>query len=195
MKSEPKMKTALAFIWTLLFYALVGPFVGLLGTLLFYQGIELFHAAWSNIELYWLHSLQCGPFDGGDCLHRIPQIIFLPSTLKPFTQLFSASGLRLLAAIYIFGFVPALFAGLLVALGKLIGENDFRLWHALVLGVVAAIIILAPISENRFHGATFAEGAACFIFICAFATTLCSLPVRLWWPRSINEANATARDA
>jgi hypothetical protein len=134
MKSEPKMKTALAFIWTLLFYALVGPFVGLLGTLLFYQGIELFHAAWSNIELYWLHSLQCGPFDGGDCLHRIPQIIFLPSTLKPFTQLFSASGLRLLAAIYIFGFVPALFAGLLVALGKLIGENDFRLWHALVLG-------------------------------------------------------------
>jgi hypothetical protein len=182
------MKIAIAFIGTLIFYALIGPIIGLFATILLGDGIQYSQMAWAYIELNWLQSLHCGPFDGGDCLYLNPRTLV---TAKFFSALSVQGFSRLLPWVYLIGLLPALFAGLLVAFGRLIGGRDFRVWHAFALGVLVAAIILGPVSENRYHGASFAESAAWFVFVCAFASTVCALPVRHWWPHSSSDANAS----
>jgi hypothetical protein len=160
-----------AFAGTLIFYAFVGPLAGAVALLLPGYGLQLYHIAWSNIEFHWLHTLQCPPFSGGDCLFLKPKVI-LPLDWQ-----------ILVSGSYIIGFIPAAFAGLLVAIGMLARE-DFKFRHALAFGCIVGILFAAFVGADHFlHDARFFLGSAFLAYICVFATVVCWFPVRLWWPR------------
>ena len=160
-----------AFVGTLIFYTLVGPLAGAASLLLLDYGFQLYHIAWSNIEFHWLHTLQCPPFSGGDCLFLKSKVV-LPFDSK-----------TLVSGSYIIGFIPAAFAGLLVAIGMLVRE-DFKFRHTLAFGCIVGILFAAWVGADHFlHDARFFLGSAFLVYICVFATVVCWFPVRLWWPR------------
>jgi hypothetical protein len=161
-----------AFAGTLIFYAFVGPLAGFVALLLPALGLQLYHIVWSNIEFHWLHTLQCPPNSGGDCL-------FLETkTVYPFRVL------ETVLSAYIIGFIPATLAGLLVAIGMLARE-DFRFRHALAFGCIVGILFAAILGADHYlHDARFFLGCALLAYICVFATVACWFPVRRWWPRT-----------
>jgi hypothetical protein len=166
---------AFAFAGTLIFYVLAGPLAGVLAILLPGYGIQLYHIAWSNIELYWLHSLHCPPMSGGDCLFLNEKMTFLPSNPKFLPTLVLAS--------YAIGVVPAASAGVLVAIGMSVGSG-LRFWHVLLFGVFVGIPFSALLGAGHYlHDTRFLVGLAFLIYICVFATVVCWLPARLWWPQ------------
>jgi hypothetical protein len=86
---------------------------------------------------------------------------------------------------YVMGFVPAVFAGLLVAQAMLLVGNAFRFWHALALGCFVGVFFSAMVGANHYlHDAHFFQGCALLVYLCAIATSICWLPVSRWWPPS-----------
>lgn len=174
------MMLAAAFIRTLLLYVLLGPLAGLLSFALPAYGILVGQVAWANIRFYWLHSLQCSPFAGGDCLDLDPSALLLPHAI---------SLKMLLLGSYAIGCVPALFAGLLVAQAMLIVGSAVRFWHVLALGCLVGVIFSAMMGSGRYlHDARFFEGCAFLVYVCTIATIACWPPVRHWWPPSESAA-------
>jgi hypothetical protein len=162
-----------AFTGTLLFYAFVGPLAGAVALLLPACGLQLYRILSSNIEFHWLHTLQCPPGVGGDC-------VFLETTavLPSGSQI-----LGILLSSYIIGFIPATLAGLLVAIGMLARE-DFKFRHALAFGCVVGIVFAALLGADHYpHDTRFFLGSTFLAYICVFATVVCWFPARSWWPR------------
>ncbi len=155
-----------------MFYALVGPLAGAAALLLPAFGIQLYHIVWSNIEFHWLHTLECPPTSGGDCMFLKPKLD-LPFGIS-----------ELVSGSYIIGLIPATVTGLLVAIGMLARE-DFGFRHALTFGCIVGILFAAVLGAgNYLHDARFFLGIASLAYICVFATVVCWLPVRRWWPRN-----------
>ena len=71
---------------------------------------------------------------------------------------------------YVIGFVPAVFAGLLVAQAMSLVGNAFRFWHALALGCFVGVIFSAMVGANHYlHDARALLGAVAFVMSHAVA--------------------------
>jgi hypothetical protein len=175
-----------AFVKTLLLCALVGPLVGLLS----FVPIAVLVAAWDTMAdwLAFMSRAQSPPCDLPHdgifdlrCYQHVAPFHFnlhidAPSlqTLSPYV--FGA---------YVIGFVPAVFAGLLVAQAMSLVGNAFRFWHALALGCFVGVLFSAMVGANHYlHDAHFFQGCALLVYLCAIATGFCWLPARRWWPPS-----------
>jgi len=147
-----------AFFKTLLLFALAGPLVGLLSLV----PLAVLIAAWdavSRVETFQFH-----PHFDAQSLQRLKLFV---------------------AGVYVIGFIPASFAGLLVAQARLLAGNALRLWHVLALGCLVGLIVCAMVGANHYlHDAHFFQGCALLVYVCAAATILCWLPARRWWPDS-----------
>jgi hypothetical protein len=175
-----------AFVKTLLLYALVGPLVGLLS----FVPIAVLVAAWDTTAewrafMSRAQSPPCDPPHDGIFDFRCYQLV------APFHSNLhiAAPSLQTLSqyvfAAYVIGFVPAVFAGLLVAQAMLLAGNAFRFWHALALGCLVGVIFSASVTANHYlHDAHFFQGFALLVYVCATATIFCWLPARRWRPPS-----------
>jgi hypothetical protein len=174
-----------AFIGTLVFFALVGPPAGLLAIVVFLITKQLYHIAWSNIEFYLLHTCPSSVIVGGNC-------VFLKNSLVLF---FPQNTLLIFMGSYFVGLIPAIFAGLAIAIGmsKL---TIFRFWHALAIGTVIGLL-LAALASLRDHSwvpqQEVYQGNAGIIYICVFATCFCWLLSSQWWPRKQPVTNGEPR--
>jgi hypothetical protein len=175
-----------AFVKTLLLYALVGPLVGLLSLV----PIAVLVVAWDTIA-DWLafmsraQSPPCDPPHDGifdlRCYQQVAPFHFNLHIDAPSLQTLS---LYVFTA-YVIGFVPAVFAGLLIAQAMLLTGNAFRFWHALALGCLVGVIFSASVTANHYlHDAHFFQGFALLVYVCAIATGFCWLPASRWWPPS-----------
>jgi hypothetical protein len=185
-RSSGQNGVVFAFAGTLIFYMLFGPLAGVAAIFLPAYGIQLYHVVWSNIAFYWLHTLQCPPTIGGDCMFLSAKMPLLPSGSK---------FLMIVAASYVVGCIPAASAGLLVALGMSAGE-EFRFWHVLAFGCFVGVPFAALVGAQGSHlrDAHFFFGCAFLVYICVFATVVCWLPARAWWPqkRALNSGHAVS---
>lgn len=175
-----------AFLKTLLLYALVGPLVGLLSLV----PIAVLVAAWDAIA-HWLEVLASRA-QSVSCEHQIPPDLDFRcfQRVAPFKFNFhidvQLQRLDLLVVgAYAIGFIPAVFAGLLVAQAMLLVGNALRFWHVLALGCLVGVIFCTIIGADRYvHDAHFFQGSALMVYVCAFATIVCWLPTRRWWLES-----------
>lgn len=90
----------------------------------------------------------------------------------------------ILSGIYVMGIIPAVFAGLAVAIGMPKLEY-FRFWHSLAIGCVVGLLSFAVIgrgdhSDRQFE---FYYNMAIAIYTCVFATSFCWFLSSQWWPR------------
>lgn len=176
-----------AFVKTLLLYALVGPLVGLVSLLpiaVLVAGWDLM-ADWLRVLISRAQSPSCDPPHDGifdlRCFQQVAPFHFNPHFDVPSLQTLS---LYVFGA-YVMGFVPAVFAGFLVAQAMLLVGNAFRFWHALALGCFVGVIFSAMVGANHYlHDAHFFQGCALLVYLCAIATSICWLPVSRWWLES-----------
>jgi hypothetical protein len=176
-----------AFVKTLLLYALVGPLVGLLSL----APIGVVVTAWDVIS-HWLASIDWQALSIS-CENQTPSHLD-PRCFEQRTEPFhldlnfhiSWQGISfVVVSAYVIGFLPASFAGVLVAQGRLLAGNAFRVWHVLVLGCVVGVIFTSIVGADQYlHDARFFQGCALLVYVCVVATVLCWLVARRWWPQT-----------
>jgi hypothetical protein len=176
-----------AFLKTLLLYALVGPLVGLLSLV----PIAVVVTTWDVIS-HWLGSLAWHA-PGISCENQTPSHLdfrCFQQRAEPFHLDLNFhigwQGLSLgVVSAYAVGFLPASFAGLLVAQGRLLAGNTFRVWHVLVLGCLVGVIFTSILAADQYlHDARFFQGCALLVYVCVVPTILCWLVARRWWAQT-----------
>jgi hypothetical protein len=168
-------------LWTtLLFYALVGPLVGLLCLMAISFAVEAWGPMTDRLAALIPHaqSASCDRRYTGHFELRCYQR-FEPRQIRYFSE-FNFSKLSAVVIVaYIIGFIPAAVAGYFIgAIGMRYG--GVRLSHAALIGTMMGLmtaVTFAIISAPMFRP----EDAVVLFLICVSATIVCWLVAGRWW--------------